>query len=562
MGDIEITPDGQYAYVSNFNSRVIDIASQSLVKTITFAACVDAAMSPTQNRVVALNNRFREDVLLFDVNGAAGFFEGFSLTGEPEEGDATRTLAISADGHAVVAANNTSRTASILDVDGRAVTGYAETGERSLGVAVSADGTTAVVANGDDDTVDVIDVAAGQTVASLPVSSRPSEVLISPDGQWAYVTTIAGTDALHFIKLDGAASAVVSALPTGQMGSIIYTYNVLSGMALSPDGSVLVVCISFDDQLMIVDTATRTEIARLATGDFPIRAAFAPTGNLCLVTNSFSDNVSAFAIDLSTQTLAATIGTIDFPLDVEFDANGAFAYVGGFGFSAPEIGVLQTSSLTKVAAVPLADRPRALHHSPVTDRLYVALTSGELARIDAAGPSSTVIDLTPLSGSPSDMVFRELTRTAIVAQPGVDDGVDLVEFGDECPGTITPNGSGCPGSGGFVPQISLIGCPADGGLLELTVDQALGGATGLLLFGLNPVSVPIGGGCLLHVSPILPAVISLPLAGVGPGGGAITLQGQIPPGSGTIALELQVFVPDPGSAIGFANTAGVGLAVP
>ncbi|MFG0315946.1 MAG: YncE family protein, partial [Planctomycetota bacterium JB042] len=239
VGDIEFTFDGAFAFVSNFNARVIDVASRTLVKTIPFAACVEAAASPTERRVVALNNRFREDVLLFDVNGAAAFAEGFHSSGPAEEGDAPRTLAMAPDGRRVLAANNVSRNGAIVDLDGRDTVAWPAAGDRPLGVAVSPDGTTGVIANGDEDTVTIVDMATGQSVAQLPVPTRPAEVLISPDSQWAYVTTIAGQDRLHFIQLAGAASQVVSSLVTGQMGSVIYTYNVLSGMALSPDGSVL-----------------------------------------------------------------------------------------------------------------------------------------------------------------------------------------------------------------------------------------------------------------------------------------------------------------------------------
>ena len=68
-----------------------------------------------------------------------------------------------------------------------------------------------------------------------------------------------------------------------------------------------------------------------------------------------------------------------------------------------------------VKTVSLTSRPRVAYLSPSDAILYVAATDGELIRIDAAGPSSAVIDTTPLSASPSDMVFSEALRTAIEA---------------------------------------------------------------------------------------------------------------------------------------------------
>ena len=130
VGDIEFSYDDQYAYISNTNSRIIDLSSRSIVKTIPFHACVEAAASPVAHQVVALNNRFSEDVQLFNINGAAGFAEGLTGSGEPEEGDATRSLAITPDGNRVVAANNVSRNAVVLDLELGQVGGYPAAGFR------------------------------------------------------------------------------------------------------------------------------------------------------------------------------------------------------------------------------------------------------------------------------------------------------------------------------------------------------------------------------------------------------------------------------------------------
>ena len=561
VGDIEFSYDGQYAYVSNYNSRIISLATRSIVKTITLAACAEAATSPVEHRAVALNNRFSEDVQVYNINGASGFAEGLAGSGEPEEGDATRTLAITPDGTKVVAANNLSRNAVVIDLETGSTGGYPAGGTRPLGIAVSPDGTTAVMANGDNDTVSIIDVATETTLVQLPVSSRPGEVLISPDSQWAYVTTVAGTDRVHFIQLAGAASSVVGSLPTGQMGSIGYSYGVLSGMALSEDGSILVICISFDDRLMVIDTATRTEIARLTTGDFPIRARFVPGASFCYVTNSFSDNVSVFSIDLVAQTAVTTVPNIEFPLTITPDTSGAFVYVGSFDFSNPNVAVIDVNSgHAKVRTVGLNSRPRAAHYSAQTGRLYVAATDGELVRINATGATSSVIDTTPLAGSPSDMVFREFNRTAVCAQPGEVDGVDLIRFDDEC-GSITSYGVGCAGSGGFIPLATLSGCSAPSGQLLLEIEQCFGGATATIVFGTSRAASPING-CLLNVAPLLPLFPALTLNGVGPGQGHAGLDITIPSGMSGITVTTQIFSTDPGVTRGWANSNGIELVIP
>ena len=199
-GDIEFSFDGQFAFVSNFNARVIDLDTLTLVDTISFAPCVEAVTSPTELRAFALNNRFREDIQVYNINGAAGFFEGRALTGEIDEGDATRTLAITPNGRTIVAANLTSDNVSIINACNGETEAYVPTGERSWGVAVTPDGSTAVVCSLEDNRVSIIDIASGTNLVDLFVAQRPTLVAIAPDGQMAYVTSIQGTDRVHFYR--------------------------------------------------------------------------------------------------------------------------------------------------------------------------------------------------------------------------------------------------------------------------------------------------------------------------------------------------------------------------
>ena len=124
-------------------------------------------------------------------------------------------------------------------------------------------------------------------------------------------------------------------------------------------------------------------------------------------------------------------------------------------------------------------------------------------------------------------------------------------------------GSGCPGSGGFVPNLSLSGPGLINTQVTLTIDNALGGANAFIFLGLGQASIPFGGGCLLLISPVLPAVIGpLPLGGAGPGAGVVSIFGIIPPGGAGASITLQAFVQDPGVIVGFANTNAVQLDIP
>ncbi|MFG0316248.1 MAG: hypothetical protein ACF8XB_03165 [Planctomycetota bacterium JB042] len=129
-------------------------------------------------------------------------------------------------------------------------------------------------------------------------------------------------------------------------------------------------------------------------------------------------------------------------------------------------------------------------------------------------------------------------------------------------GVIQSYGAGCAGAGGFVPVLELTGCAAGGGALSLSLQQANGGGTALLLLGVGPTTVPLADGCSLHVAPLLGAGISLPLGGALPGTGSVAFTTVLPPAIPPGTLTLQAAVADPTTSLGFTTTNGVSLAFP
>ena len=432
VGDIEFSFDDQFAFVANFNARVIDLATRTLVDTIPFAASYESVTSPTEYRAFSLNNRFREDIHAYNINGAAGFFLGRIATGEPFEGDATRTMAMTPDGQRIVACNIVSDNAAIINACNGQIEAYVPTGERSWGVAVTPDGTTAVVCNLESNTVSIIDVDSGTKLTDLVVAQRPTEVAISPDSQMAYVTSVQGTDRIHFIALDGANSNVVGSIISGQMGTIIHTFNVASGISVSPDNSVVAACISFDDELLLIDTTTLTEITRVPVGDFPIRASFSSDSQFVYVSNRIGNTISKVEINGAASQVVDTIAGVTAPLDIALSADDNFGFVGNFDFNSPSLRVFDTSNGNIVQTIPLNDSPRRVIHSDSTPELFVATTGGELIQFNANGASTSIIESLELTSAPSDMAYSEATKIAAIALP-IFDGVDLVSdvlFGD------------------------------------------------------------------------------------------------------------------------------------
>lgn len=122
-------------------------------------------------------------------------------------------------------------------------------------------------------------------------------------------------------------------------------------------------------------------------------------------------------------------------------------------------------------------------------------------------------------------------------------------------------GSGCAGSGGFVPQLGLTGCPRPGALVTITVDDALGGAPAAFALGIGEGAGTVWpGGCPRLVDPIL-ALVPLVIPGQGAGAGALAITATIPLDAALVTATLQLVVVDPAGPGGYAASAGLRLPV-
>ena len=128
-----------------------------------------------------------------------------------------------------------------------------------------------------------------------------------------------------------------------------------------------------------------------------------------------------------------------------------------------------------------------------------------------------------------------------------------------CTGTISVYGSGCPGLGGFVPQLRMAGCADFGEQIRFEISDGVGGGQAFIFLGLGQGSAPMGAGCNLLTIPLLPAILGpVPLSPGGAGAGAVafpTAVGNIP----GVTVTLQVFVVDTSTLVGFANSNGVSI---
>ncbi len=462
IGDYELTFDDQYLLVSNFNTRVFSMATNSVVDTMSYAATQEMATSPVSHFAAGLNNRFGEQIHLYSTNGSSSNFLAALDGGTSPEGDAPFIVDVSDDGSTAVVGMTLSANVAIVDLTQNppVLRSLVSTGTRVVGVAISPDGSTAVACNDDSDTVSIIDLATDTVVKTLVVPSAPSQVLISPDSTMAYVLSIAGTDQLHFIQLNGAASARVGSVLAGQAGGWFGpAFSEESGIALSPDGSIVAVCDSFNDALRLMDTASRSLIAVVPVGDYPVRAAFLPDGSKVYVTNAFSDNVSVVEVNGAASTTVATISAGDSTLAVAPDPTGSYVYVTDHAFSGgSQLFVIDTATDTLATSFSLGGGYARDSHMSPDGTLHVLMnintqlgTVAEVRRYAAAGAGTSLLDTTPLSNSNSrDFAVSDATGQVVISKPFLD-AAEVVCFGAACPADLSPapNGDGTVNTNDF-----------------------------------------------------------------------------------------------------------------
>jgi len=201
----------------------------------------------------------------------------------------------------------------------------------------------------------------------------------------------------------------------------------------------------------------------------------------------------------------------------------------------------------------------------------VASLSFSAVAVDAIGPVASV------------NVFQGGVLTTSVAIDGVGDPatpvrVDLTAFGDVTrielvaindaggiawddfqfclASTASSNtyGSGFPGTLG-IPNLTASTPPMLGSTFDVDVGNSLGAATSaILVFGVNPASIPTSAGGTLLVDPILLVPIALD-----PAGDALTATLQPDPALCGTQVCLQVLELDPGAAHHLSFTEGLEL---
>lgn len=276
-----------------------------------------------------------------------------------------------------------------------------------------------------DNAVDVVDLAAGTVVARIPVDGAPAGIALSPDRRTAYVTRPEG-HGLAVIDLSSRTVVETVALPGGPLGigvnpvsGAVYVADwygarifVLtpspqgltrtgeiavgkspSGIAVTPDGSTILVANREANSVSVVDVATAQEVAAVPVGEHPFGLTLSADGHRAYTANVVSDDVSA--IDVRARREVGRVRTGKRPYVV--------ALAQGRGFVTDQysrtVSVFDLATLKPVGSLDVGDHPEGIATARDGRTLYVAnWGDNTLSVLDAR--SLTVLKTIPTGNGP------------------------------------------------------------------------------------------------------------------------------------------------------------------
>ena len=179
-----------------------------------------------------------------------------------------------------------SREVVVVDPKARKVLRSFKTGQQVTHMVVlTPDGKRAYTANIGSDTVTSIDAVTGDII-QIPVGKGPEAIDVTPDGKEVWVA--------H--REDGGITIIEAST-----GKVIQRLENVGAMPIrlkfTPDGKRVLISCARGGEVVLYDTARRSELARIKTGEMPIGLLVLPGGSRAFVANTQADKVSLLDLD-------------------------------------------------------------------------------------------------------------------------------------------------------------------------------------------------------------------------------------------------------------------------
>ena len=187
----------------------------------------------------------------------------------------------------------------------------------------------------------VVDATALVSVAEIPVGQSPSGLAVTPDGA---LLLSADRDSDQVSIIDLATRAVVATVPVGQKPF---------GVTISTDGKTAYTANVASDDVTVIDIASRKVTTTIKSSHRPYAVALARGRGF--VTGQYSGTVDVF--DAKTMQPEKAIDVCDHPEGIEADSEEAFVYVACWGDNI--LLKINAETLQIVGKAKVGDGPRA-----------------------------------------------------------------------------------------------------------------------------------------------------------------------------------------------------------
>jgi YVTN family beta-propeller protein len=303
---IGVTPDHAYAISGQTYFSMLNFSTETMAGQRVGEPQAYGAVSPVGSRVAAHDPTRHEGVYFLDVATPSNpVYRGTTNAGLDPEGDAPRRVAVARDGSKAIVSNVLSDNVSIVNLVTKQVEATLDMGDRVQDVEITSDSRWAVVCAFNTNSVKIVDLTTNTMVKEVFTGSRPTNLSISADNQYAYVGNIS-SNTVSVVRLAGGASAEIAEVACGEIGTVWAAFGVASDIRVSPTGRYVLVAVSFDDQVKVIDTTTNTVVKTLTVGDFPLQLAFTSDGQYATVTNYFAHTYSVIRVDGASSTVVGT----------------------------------------------------------------------------------------------------------------------------------------------------------------------------------------------------------------------------------------------------------------
>jgi DNA-binding beta-propeller fold protein YncE len=272
--EVEVSPDGRFAVVSNYGERQAPGNSLTVVDwpAGTVARVIDLGddsrphgMAFLPDGRLAVTTEGSDHMLVVAVE------RGEVLQRIPVGAGVAHMVAVSHGGRFAWVTNISAGTLEKVDLEAGKVVRTVATGAGAEGVAVARGGQEVWVTNRADDTVSVVDADSVEILATLESAGFPIRVAVTPGDRWALVTNaVAATLSVFDIAGRSLVATVAIAEPDAEYQETLLGRAALPiGIVVHPDGSRAFVAVSGGDEVAVIDTSAWEIRSRWTTGREP-----------------------------------------------------------------------------------------------------------------------------------------------------------------------------------------------------------------------------------------------------------------------------------------------------